>query len=338
MVIDEGRFPGRQGRLLFAYLVAEQGRAVPRDELAEALWGDAPPATWDKALTVLVSKLRAVLSDGGIDGTAALTGAFGCYRLELPEGSWVDIIEAARAADEAETALSTGGPEQAKTAAVLAESLVRQPFLPGDDGAWVEEKRREIADVRVRALSVLAETCLRSGDGGSGEVGRGDRRARAVPRDWLPPADAGPRRRRQPRRGAARLRAVPAAPRRRTGDYPSPETESIYRGLSSRLPPGVVDIPTPGDEHEPRSRGGRGDTAPKTGLGRRGARRRRPGRRVAGIFATRAAGRTRRSPRTRSSAWTPPVRSQTLSRSERDRSRSLQVRGRCGSPTSTTGA
>ena len=36
-VVDEARFPGRQGRLLFAYLVAEQGRAVPRDELAEAL-------------------------------------------------------------------------------------------------------------------------------------------------------------------------------------------------------------------------------------------------------------------------------------------------------------
>src|SRR5580765_8592289 len=164
VVIDEGRFPGRQGRLLFAYLVAEQGRAVPRDELAEALWGDAPPATWDKALTVLVSKLRAVLSDGGIDGTAALTGAFGCYRLELPAGSWVDIAEAARAADEAESALSAGGPEHAKTAAALAETLARQPFLPGDDGVWVEEKRRQIADVRVRALSVLAETSLSSGD------------------------------------------------------------------------------------------------------------------------------------------------------------------------------
>ena len=61
-MIDEERFPGRQGRLLFAYLVAEQGRPVPRDELAEALWGEAPPATWDKALTVIVSKLRALLA------------------------------------------------------------------------------------------------------------------------------------------------------------------------------------------------------------------------------------------------------------------------------------
>src|SRR3954471_16401228 len=81
VVIDEARFPGRQGRLLFAYLVTEQGRPVPRDELAEVLWGDAPPATWDKALTVIVSKLRGLLANGGGDGTATLTAAFGCYRL-----------------------------------------------------------------------------------------------------------------------------------------------------------------------------------------------------------------------------------------------------------------
>src|SRR2546429_6250266 len=88
VVIDEARFPGRQGRLLFAYLVTAQGRPVPRDELAQALWGDALPATWDKALTVLASKLRALLADAGVDGAQALTSAFGCYRLELPEGTW----------------------------------------------------------------------------------------------------------------------------------------------------------------------------------------------------------------------------------------------------------
>ena len=103
--MDEGRFPGRQGRLLFAYLVAEHGRPVPKDELADALWADAPPATWEKALGVLVSKLRHLLADLGIDGAKALTSAFGCYRLDLPEDTWVDIVAARSAARDAEEAL-----------------------------------------------------------------------------------------------------------------------------------------------------------------------------------------------------------------------------------------
>jgi DNA-binding SARP family transcriptional activator len=101
-VIDERHFPGRQGRLLFAYLVVEHARAVPRDELADVLWGDAPPATWDKGLSVLVSKLRAVLADVGVDGANALTAAFGCYRLDLPDGTWVDVLAAESAAKDAE--------------------------------------------------------------------------------------------------------------------------------------------------------------------------------------------------------------------------------------------
>ena len=43
VVVDEHRFPGRQGRLVFAYLLAAQGRPVPRDELAEALWETGSP-------------------------------------------------------------------------------------------------------------------------------------------------------------------------------------------------------------------------------------------------------------------------------------------------------
>jgi DNA-binding SARP family transcriptional activator len=50
---------------VFAYLAAQQGRAVPRDELAELLWGDQLPATWEKALRVLMTKLRALLESAG---------------------------------------------------------------------------------------------------------------------------------------------------------------------------------------------------------------------------------------------------------------------------------
>ena len=73
--IDEGRLPGRQGRLVFAYLVSERGRPVLRDELAEALWGETPPPTWEKALGGIASKLRALLGECGLDGAKARVAA-----------------------------------------------------------------------------------------------------------------------------------------------------------------------------------------------------------------------------------------------------------------------
>ena len=164
MVVDEARFPGRQGRLLFAYLVAEQGRPVPRDELAEALWGDELPATWDKALTGIVSRLRSLLAEAGVDGANVLTGAFGCYRLELPERSWVDVHVAENARQEGEEALAAGDLDQAKVAAGSGRCTPAAALLPRRGGTWVEEKRREFVDVRGRALGALTDACLRSGD------------------------------------------------------------------------------------------------------------------------------------------------------------------------------
>ena len=45
VLVDEERFPGRQGRLVFAYLVAEHGKPVLRDDLAEAIWSERPIAS-----------------------------------------------------------------------------------------------------------------------------------------------------------------------------------------------------------------------------------------------------------------------------------------------------
>ncbi len=232
VVIDEARFPGRQGRLLFAYLVAEQGRAVPHDELAAALWEEAPPATWEKALSVIVSKLRGLLADAGVDGGSVLTGAFGCYRLDLPEGSWVDVVVAADAAQEAEDALAADDPQQARIAAALAESMTRQPFLPGEVGTWVAEKRRGLADVRGRALSALAEACLRSGD--AAEAAKWAEQAIAL----APFREVGYRRLMEAHaaagNGAEALQVYERCRRllaEELGAYPSAETEAIYRGL-----------------------------------------------------------------------------------------------------------
>lgn len=84
-------FPGRQGRLLFAYLVVSRPHPVRRDTLIDALWGESPPETAGTALTVLVSKLRSVLGGDVVQGRSALwvtlPGSHAQYcRRELNDG------------------------------------------------------------------------------------------------------------------------------------------------------------------------------------------------------------------------------------------------------------
>jgi YVTN family beta-propeller protein len=217
---------------VFAYLVAEEGRPVPHAELAQAVWGDTPPATWEKALSVVVSKLRALLAQHGVDGGNVLTGAFGCYRLNLPAGTWVDVIAGAYAAREAEAALAAQDLEQAKALATLAASIARRPFLPGEEGEWVEAKRRELADVLRRALGCLSDACLRSGD--DVEAAKWAEETIALE----PFREAGYRRLMAAHAAAGnRAEALRVYERCRRllaeelGAYPSPETESIYREL-----------------------------------------------------------------------------------------------------------
>jgi YVTN family beta-propeller protein len=256
-VLDEARFPGRQGRLLFAYLVAARSRPVPRDELADAIWGESPPATWEKALTVIASKLRGLVAEDGI----TLTNAFGCYRLDLPEGTWVDLFAAASGAQDAEEALAAGELDQARAAAESAESLARRPFLPGEDGTWVEQKRRDLADIRERALSVLADAGLRSG--AAREAAKWAEELIAL----SPFREAGYRRlmeahvvagnRAEALRVYEQCRQLLAE---ELGAYPSPETDSIYRALleapqtSVRTTPVAEPAVEPGKSEQRRSR------------------------------------------------------------------------------------
>ena len=256
-VLDEARFPGRQGRLLFVYLVAARSRPVPTDELADAIWGESPPATWEKALTVIASKLRGLVAEDGI----TLTNAFGCYRLDLPEGTWVDLFAAAGDAQDAEEALAAGELDQARAAAESAESLGRRPFLSGEDGTWVEQKRRDLADIRERALSVLSDACLRSGDA---------RKAAKWAEELIalsPFREAGYRRLMEAHVAAGnRAEALRVYEQCRQlladelGTYPSPETESIYRALleapqrSVRTTPIAEPTVEPGNERSGKRR------------------------------------------------------------------------------------
>jgi YVTN family beta-propeller protein len=214
---------------VFAYLAAQKGRAVPRHELAEVLWGDALPATWDKALRVLMTKLRALLEECGIDGSTALTSAFGCYKLTLPEGAWIDVDAAEEAVELAERALTAGDLAEASSQATQAAALARRSFLPGEDGIWVEERRRELRELLVRALE-----CLRDAAFGAKEFAESVRHAEEVI-ELEPFRESGYRRLMQAHAaGGNPAEALRVYERCRMfladelGAYPSPETEAAY--------------------------------------------------------------------------------------------------------------
>jgi DNA-binding SARP family transcriptional activator len=155
-VVHAARFPRRQGRLAFAYLVSNRSRQTSRDELVDLLWPHEAPRAFDAALSALVSKLRAVLASAGL-GRHALTTADRCYQLHLPPNSWIDTEAAFEAVHASEAALRSGSYQMAYGPAVVACAILRRPFLPGDDGLWINQTRQSLLAARLRALDSLAE-------------------------------------------------------------------------------------------------------------------------------------------------------------------------------------
>jgi DNA-binding SARP family transcriptional activator len=156
VIIRSDRFPGRQGRLAFALLAMERGRPVARDELIELLWAGEMPPSVDVALSAVISKLRALMTLAGV-GRQTINTAAGCYELRLPAGGWIDLEAAASALHAAEAAVRKQAYADGYGPAVVANGILRRPFLPGDDGAWVDDRRRRLLDMQLRALDCLAE-------------------------------------------------------------------------------------------------------------------------------------------------------------------------------------
>jgi DNA-binding SARP family transcriptional activator len=152
----EGRLPGRQGRMLLAYLVANRARPISRDELMGALWPSEAPAAPGPALSTLLTRLRQSLGEGMLEGRHELW-------LCLPADASIDVeVMQARAA-EAESRLACGDPRQALDAARAALALTERRLLPEFAEPWVEELRQELGERRRAMLEVSARAALMLG-------------------------------------------------------------------------------------------------------------------------------------------------------------------------------
>ena len=165
-VLQESQFPSRQARILFAYLVCQRAQPAPMEQLADLLWPEATPSAWDTALKSLVSRLRQFLRrlDEGL-AAPSISSQFGCYQLQLPPYTWIDLEAARNSMDQAEGIIRSGDIRSAWGPTNVALAIARRPFLLGEDGEWVAMKRRELQDLLLRSLDCYVEICLHTGQG-----------------------------------------------------------------------------------------------------------------------------------------------------------------------------
>ena len=141
--LDAGSL-GRLGRVALAYLVAERHRPGTRDELAEVLWGDELPRSWETSLRGVALRLRGLLGAAGLVPGEALTSAYGCWQLQLPAATVVDVETVPVDLARAEQALAGGRPAEARAAAEQAATVAGRGFLPETTGVWVERRQAEL--------------------------------------------------------------------------------------------------------------------------------------------------------------------------------------------------
>jgi DNA-binding SARP family transcriptional activator len=149
----EQQLPGRQGRVLFAYLAVNRDRVTSRDELTEALWPRELPSAPNLALSALLSKLRRLLPDGAVVGRSQI-------RLELGPHARLDVEAARDGIHRAEALIAAGDWYAAIGPTLVASNICQRPFLLGEEGAWIEELRRELEEIATRALECTARRSL----------------------------------------------------------------------------------------------------------------------------------------------------------------------------------
>lgn len=159
----EKALPGRQGRLLFTFLVVNRLRATSRDELVEALWPDGR----DSGLSPLLSKLRHLVELEGRHNV----------RLVLPTDAWVDLEAATEGLHRAEAAVARGDWAAAWGPARVAQHIAQRGLLPSEEASWVEELRGRIEEIHTRSRELVAEACVNIG---GGELDTAERAARAL--------------------------------------------------------------------------------------------------------------------------------------------------------------
>lgn len=200
----------RKARWLLALLALRHGRPVRREELAEALWPNAPPKTQAENLRQALNQLRGALGDR--EKHTRIQGPADDVWLDLSD-AWVDVIHFDHAMQQEDTDLLG-----------QAIRLRHDVLLKGCDEPWAEGEREKRERAYLRALLTLAERALhRGGYAEAEECAR-----KAIAQD--PEREAAWRLLMQAQAGEERLAAAKQTWRNllKVVDEPDPQTRAVF--------------------------------------------------------------------------------------------------------------
>jgi predicted ATPase/DNA-binding SARP family transcriptional activator len=152
---------GRRARVaLVALSLAEQ--PIPAERLADMVWSDAPPPTWQVALRGIVSGVRTAVAPIGLGEQRLIATTPSGY--ELATGVQVDVRLLTSQIREGERLLEHERFAAALTEVEAATKLDGAALLPGEDLDWLAPHRQAIDEIKLRALQIETEAAGRLGD------------------------------------------------------------------------------------------------------------------------------------------------------------------------------
>jgi DNA-binding SARP family transcriptional activator len=158
-------------RAVLRLLALNAGRPVHREVLAATFWPDADPATSARNVHVALSGLRKQICPVDGSGCGTLVREGDAYRLVVPPGGHVDLLDAEEALSVARAAHGRKDAAAEAAAYRCAIELARGDLLPEDGPAdWVVYRREETRAKLSGAAFALAGMILTEDPNGAAEA------------------------------------------------------------------------------------------------------------------------------------------------------------------------
>jgi DNA-binding SARP family transcriptional activator len=152
-------------RQMLRLLALHAGSPVHRDLLLEALWPATDPGAASRCLHVAVSSLRQLLPANGDGGRPLVARDGEAYRLDLPDGASVDLIEFDRAFADGRIARAGRDIDRSIGAYERVVDLHCGELLPEDGPAeWVVQERSRRCGEACTAAEAIAEMAMEQHD------------------------------------------------------------------------------------------------------------------------------------------------------------------------------